>query len=230
MPIEMDQALGGINAFSHLSHPVLQQLAASAGMQRLSKGSVLFREGERADFLYGLVEGAVTLTSGSDQDETVADFMATGDLLLVPPALLRAPYMVSAQAASDLLVVMIPTSEFRRLVESEISLSVAVNQLLAKHWRLLLRQMLDTKTHDADTRLRNYLLDLAGSTKGSAHFTLPGTKKDLAAHLGVRSETLSRSLKRLASLGVRSSGSDFEIDDLAKLINTPTPTNRNNYG
>jgi CRP/FNR family transcriptional activator FtrB len=143
--------------------------------------------------------------------------MGAGDLLLVPPALLRAPYMVSAQAASDLLVVMIPAGEFRRLAESEISLSVAVNKLLAKHWRLLLRQVLQTKTHDADTRLKNYLLDLAGDTAGPAHLTLPGTKKDLAAHLGVRSETLSRSLRRLAPLGVRSTAGGVEIDDLARL-------------
>lgn len=217
MPIEMDQALGKISALSGLSPKIRTQLSALAGMQRVSKGSVLFREGERADFLYGLVEGTVTLFSGSAESETIAEFMGAGDLLLVPPALLRAPYMVSAQASSDLLVVMIPAAEFRRLAESEISLAVAVNRLLSTHWRLLMRQIIHTKTCDADTRLKNYLLDLAGKTSGTAQFRLWGSKKDLAAHLGVRQETLSRSLSRLARLGVRSNGSNIEIDDISRL-------------
>ncbi|MCP5411413.1 MAG: cyclic nucleotide-binding domain-containing protein [Alphaproteobacteria bacterium] len=217
MFIELNQALGKIAAFSKLPAPVLAQLQATAGMQRVSKGSVLFREGERADFVYGLVEGAVALTSGTDHDETVADFMAAGELLLVPPALLRAPYMVSAEATRDLLVIMIPAVEFRRLVEEEISICAAMNHLMARHWRLLLRQVIHAKIHDADTRLKNYLIDQAGKSSGPATVRLPGSKKDLAAHLGVRSETLSRSLKRLAALGVRSIGSDFVIDDLARL-------------
>lgn len=223
MPIEMDLALGRIDAFSGLSPEVLQQLKSLAGMQRVSKGSVLFREGERADFIYGLVEGALTLTSGPDHDESIAEFMGPGDLVLVPPALLQTAYMVSGHAASDLLIVMISAAEFRRLAETEITLSVALNRLLCIHWRLLLRQVLHTKTHDADTRLKNYLLDLAGKTVGPARVSLPGSKKDLAAHLGVRRETLSRSLKRLATLGVRSDGSEIAIDDLAKLQATPIP-------
>lgn len=222
MPMQMDSALGKIHAFSRLSPGVLQQLASLAGMQRVSKGSVLFREGERADFIYGVVEGAVTLTSGPDHNESIAEFIGPGDLVLVPPALLETAYMVSGYAASDLLIVMISAAEFRRLSETEISLSVALNRLLCTHWRLLLRQVLNTKTHDADSRLKNYLLDLAGKTSGPARITLPGSKKDLAAHLGVRRETLSRSLKRLAFLGVHSDGHEIAIDDLANLRATPT--------
>lgn len=217
MPLEMDQALGSISAFSGLSSEVLGQLAAIAGMQRIGKGSLLFREGERADFVYGLVDGAVTLTGGSNSDETIAEFMAAGDLLLVPPTLLRAPYMVSARAASDLLVVMIPAAEFRRLAETEISLSAALNLLLSTHWRHLLRQAINMRMHDIDTKLKNYLVELAAGSDGPARLALPSSKKDLAAHLGVRRETLSRSLKRLAPLGVRSRDGDIEVDDLARL-------------
>jgi CRP/FNR family transcriptional activator FtrB len=217
MPIDKDQALERIGVFSGLAHKVRSQLAAQAGMQRLSKGSILFREGERAEFLYGLVEGTVTLSSGAANNETIAEFMGPGDLLLVPPALLCAPYMVSGQAASDLLVVMIPAAEFRRLAQSDISLSAAINRMLSTHWRLLLRQIVHTRAYDADTRLKNYLLDLAGPATGKARFNLPGSKKDLAAHLGVRRETLSRSLTRLAQLGVHSNGNNIEIDDLSRL-------------
>lgn len=221
MPIEMDQALEKIEAFSGLSGGLRSRLAMQAGMQRLSKGSILFCEGERADFVYGVVEGTVSLASGPTESGIVAEFMGPGDLLLVPPVLLGAPYMVSAQATNDLLVLMIPAKAFRQLAETEISLAIAINRLLSKHWRLLLRQTIQAKTHDADTRLKNYFLDFAGRSSGPAGFVLPGSKKDLAAHLGIRQETLSRALTRLTRLGVYSNGNSIEIDDLSRLRPEP---------
>ena len=210
-------ALSRIASLRALPHPLLERLATAAGLQRIGKGSVLFREGERAHFIYGLVEGTVALESGPADEETIIDFLETGDILLVPPALLDTPYMVSGRAVSDLVVVMFSAEEFRHLAETEIALSAALNRLLSAHWRFLLRHLTYTKTQHADTRLAQYLSDLSGRDHGPVQFTLPGSKKDLAAHLGMTPATLSRSLKRLVALGVHSKGADIEIDDVARL-------------
>jgi CRP/FNR family transcriptional activator FtrB len=218
MATDRKDALRRIAAFSGLPRPVLARLAAFSGVQRVGKGSVLFRQGEPAHYVHGLVEGTVTLCGGSPDGEIVADFMAAGDLILVPPALLRLPYMVTALASSDLVVVMIPAEEFRRLAETEIDLAKALNRLMCGHWRLLLRHLIHAKTHNADTRLKNYLIDLAGKREGAARLVLPGSKKDLAAHLGVTPETLSRSLKRLAGLGVSTKGGEIQIKEMTRLV------------
>ena len=222
MPIETDEALTKITAFSGLPLPLLARLAGLAGIQRVSKGSILFQEGERAHYIYGIVEGSVALSSREKGGETVADFIAAGDLILVPPALLQLPYMVTAQATGDLLAVMLPAEEFRHLAETEIELSAALNRLLCGDWRLLLHHLLQAKTHSAEARLKNYLIDLAGRHKGPANLTLPGSKKDLAAHLGVTPETLSRSFKRLSRHGVSTNGTEIRIKDLMRLAPVAT--------
>jgi CRP/FNR family transcriptional activator FtrB len=92
-----------------------------------------------------------------------------------------------------------------------------------------LRQLTYAKSHDADTRLAKYLVDLSGRSAGPARLSLPGSKKELAAHLGMTPATLSRSLKRLSPLGVKTSGADIEIEDMARLCAThsrPIPEQR----
>jgi CRP/FNR family transcriptional activator FtrB len=210
-------ALARIASFSDLPHPLLDRLAEISGLQRISKGSILFREGEPAHFVYVLAEGSVSLLSGPRHEEIIAEFMEAGDIILIAPALLRLPYMVTAKAVTDLLVVMIAAEEFTRFSESELALSVALNRMLARHWRLLLRHLTQTKSRDADRRVIRYLMDNVGTTEGTACFVLPGSKKDLAAHLGITPETLSRSLKRLSRLGVTSTGPQMHIADVCRL-------------
>ena len=143
--------------------------------------------------------------------------MDTGDIVLVPPALLGLPYMVTAKAVTDLVAILIPAAEFRYMAETELALSVSLNRLLAAHWRFLLRHLTQTKSRGADMRLARYLMDSVGVIHGAAHFLLPGSKKELAAHLGMTPATLSRSLKRLGRLGVKTKGADLEIEDVARL-------------
>jgi len=216
-------ALLKIENLADLPRPLLERIAVVAGIQRIGKGSTLFREGENAYFVYGLVEGTVALESGPPGEETITDFLESGDILLVAPALLRLPYMVTGRAVTDLIVIMLPVEEFRHLAETEISLSSSLNNVLSKHWRLLLRHLTYAKTQSADMRLAKYLATLSGRTGGAARLTLPGSKKKVAAHLGVTPATFSRSLKRLSRLGVRSNGPEIEIDDVARLCAARTP-------
>jgi CRP-like cAMP-binding protein len=224
MAMNLVHALAGITAIAGLPQNLITRLAALSGMQRIGKGSTLFREGERAHFVYALVEGRASLINETTHDETIADFIGPGEIILVPPALLELPYMVTAKAMTDLLVVMIPAKDFRQMAETELSLAVALNRLQACHWRLLLRQLTQTKSRDADARLIQYLVDNAGTSAGPANFRLPGTKQDLAAHLGIAPATLSRAFKRLGGLGVTTAGSQIQIADISRLGPSPSPS------
>src|SRR5665213_3318823 len=152
MSIDKVTALSQVAAFSALPRPLIAKLAGISGLQRVGKGSTLFREGEHAHFVYAIVEGRVSLISGPEREETIADFMEAGDIILIPPALLGLPYMVTAKAVSDVLAVLIPATDFRHLAETELALSVTVSRILASHWRLLVRHLTQTKSRDADSR------------------------------------------------------------------------------
>jgi CRP/FNR family transcriptional activator FtrB len=217
MAAEKTIALRRVKAFSALPRALLGKIGEASGIQRLGKGSTLFCEGEKAHYVYVLMEGRVSLTSGLDCERATAGFAVAGEIILVPPVLLDIPYMVTATAVTDLVVMLIPARDLVRLVRAELALSVAVGRVVAEHWHSLILHLLQLRIRDADGRLLQYLLDGAGTNIGTAQFTLPTSKKDLAAYLCITPETLSRSFRRLSRLGVKTLGPQIRIEDVSIL-------------
>lgn len=211
------EAVGTIGAFAGLPTKLKRQIALLAGIQRVGKGATLFREGEAAHFVYAILEGHVALVSGDSGTDTIADFVGPGEIVLIPPALLDLPYMVSAKATTDVLALLLPAAAFRKLVNTEVAVAAAVTLVLARHWRLLVGQLKQVKTRDAGARLAQFFIDQTDAAAGTAHIKLATSKGQIAAHLGITPETLSRALKRLRRIGVRTQGSRVEIASIEGL-------------
>ena len=217
-----------VDLFAPLPDSSLERLADISGLQRFSNHAYLFREGEDPDFIYGLVEGGIVLVGGVNGQEAVIEFFGPGESILLPAALLGLPYLVSARATSDGQALLIPAGKLRHLIDEDVALAAQCARVLSKHWRVLIRQVKEIKTHSAAERLAKFLLSQADKTKGSASLVLPGMKKEVATRLGIKPETLSRTMKKLHEYGVETDGDTIRIASLERLATLINPSHLEN--
>lgn len=212
-----------IELFSHLPEASLNLLADVAGLQRFSNHAYLFREGEEPDFIYCFVEGGVVLVGGADGQEAVIEFFGPGESVLLPAALLGKPYLVSARATSDGQALLIPAGKLRQLLDTDVAIAAQCARALSRHWRVLISQIKEIKTHSAAERLAHFLVSQTSTKSGPVTLTLPGMKKEVATRLGIKPETLSRTLKKLKTFGVESDGDSIRIAAVERLATLTSP-------
>lgn len=203
--------------FAGLPEDSLARIAEVAGLQRFSNHGFLFREGEEPDFIYSFIEGGIVLVGGADGHEAVIEFFGPGESVLLPAAILGLPYLVSARATSDGQALLVPASKLRQFVDEDVAIAAQCARVLSRHWRGLIGQIKEIKTHGAAERLAHFLIAQTDKTTGPATLILPGMKKEVATRLGIKPETLSRTLKKLREYGVESEGDSIRIASLERL-------------
>lgn len=207
-----------VTLFSGLRSEQLAEMAEVAGMHRFAAHGYLFREGEAPDFVYAVLSGSVALLMRDGTRDSVIDFVGPGGLLPLPSALLKTPYVVSARATTDGQAMLMPSAMFRQFVQNDRVLSQRCAAEMARSWLMLVAQMRDARSQTAIERLVHFLVEQSGREAGPATLTLPGMKKEIAARLGIKPETLSRTLKKLSAYGVDSKGDTVRVADLERLV------------
>jgi CRP/FNR family nitrogen fixation transcriptional regulator len=175
--------------------------ARAAGLQRhLTKGEELFAEGDGADYFYKVVSGAVrTYKLLNDGRRQIDEFHLAGDIFGLEPG---EEHRFSAEAVDDVTVVAFRRRRFETLVHDDPALG---NEVMTSMMRSLQRahdhmMLLGRKT--AQEKIATFLLDIARRMPSDNCFDLPMQRSDIADHLGLTIETVSRTLTQLARDGV----------------------------
>lgn len=173
----------------------------------LPKGTVLFEQGDEPEFLHILLAGSIGLQAhGEGGEPTLVEIFGAGEVFLAPAVMLNLPYLASATALTEVRVLMVPAEAFREAYGRSLPLCRATAELLARHWRLMVDQVVDLKVHDAETRVTRFLERRASKEAGAAGPHLPEPRIAIAARLGMTPETLSRTLTALEKKGKLSRG------------------------
>lgn len=218
-PLRADEiaVVARVPLFSGLPAESLPAILGEARVVRYVRGKYLFHQGDEPHALRVLLEGQVGLTGSSDGGETVVEIMDAGEAFIIAAVLTGKPFLMGALALTPCRVLELPREPLLKAIMGSPDLALSMLTSMARHFRMLVREVKVLKLHTASQRLAGYLLSLTTKRRGSAILRLPHNKGLIAQRVGVRAETLSRVFTTLRDQGVVVDGNTVAIVDLARL-------------
>ena len=201
-----------------LDRAALVELLEHAAVRRFERNAVLFLQDEPAERFYIVLEGWVRLyrETAEGQESTIA-ILTRGESFAEATMFIGGTYPVTAAVVDGARLLMIRAQPFLRRLRANPDLALSMLASMSVHLRRLVRQVEQLTVRSSTERLADFLLKLAPGRGGSATIELPWDKALVATRLGMRPETLSRSLARLRDLGVEAQGGQIKIQQLEAL-------------
>ncbi len=202
MSLKPPDILANCVLFKGLDRGLLDLLAAEAVTAKFAKNQQVFRQGEECPGLYVVGSGLVRIFKyAPNGKEHVLHFAEPGKTFAEVAAMGDFPCPAYAEAVDETVCALIPTHRLRALLRRSHELCLQLLEGMSRWVHQLIGLLEDLVLRDASGRVARHLL-AADPTNATGEFTLPMLKKDLASHLNLTSETLSRTLRRLAETGL----------------------------
>jgi CRP-like cAMP-binding protein len=181
-------------------------LRSGARRRRYTKGTTLVHQGVVPDRVLIVLSGRIKVARATeDGREALFAFAADGDLVGELSAIDGSPYSATVTALEPVEALVIPHSDFKRLLEQDATLSLAVLRVVARRLRGADRQRVDFAALDTVGRVARGLLELAERfgerAADGVRITLPISQEELAGWTGSSREAVSRSLQVLRQAG-----------------------------
>ncbi len=183
----------------------------------------LIHQGEAADFLHVVVEGAVELFSSWEDRECTMGIVRPVGTFILAACIRDAPYLMSARTLERSRIVLVPASDVRAVFRRDPDFAFSTINELAGCYRAMVRHAKGLKLRTSRERIASYLLRQSRVLNNATSYLLPVEKRVLASYLGMTAENLSRTLKSLVDDGVRIDGNRVIITDRARLTEVARP-------
>ena len=166
----------------------------------LARGEEVFAEGEPSDYFYKVVSGTVrTYKLLSDGRRQIDEFHLAGDIFGLEPG---EQHRFSAEAVDDATVAMFRRRRFAAIAQEDPTLGDQVMASLMHNLQRAHDHMLLLGRKSAQERIATFLLDMSKRIAKGDSFDLPMQRSDIADHLGLTIETVSRTLTQFARNGL----------------------------
>lgn len=218
--IRPEQFLARLPLFAGLGGSELGRLAAATTRRELKRGEFLFRQGEPCTGFYVAVHGRVALSSRPPQGrERVHDIVGPGRSFAEAIMFLERPYIVSAKALGDALVLHVAKDAVFAELERNPGFARRIIATLSEKLHAAVRELDTYALGSGEQRFAAWLLSAAvPADQGAVSVTLPAPKRTIASRLNLSAEHLSRILRHLVAEGlIEVRGRSVEIPDLARL-------------
>lgn len=186
--------------FSNLTYEEMMEVARITKEKTFEKGEMLYMAGDKGEKLYVIHSGKVKITrltdSGKEQVIRVlgpGDFM--GELSLFSPLSLTD----NGEALSKTVACMIDGKKLKELMKKYPTIAFKIMEELSQRLEKAENLIENISLYGVERRLALTLINMANE-KGEV--VLKMSKRDLASHLGMSQETLSRKLTAFQDMGI----------------------------
>ncbi len=165
-----------------------------------AKDQAIFAEGDRAAFVYKVLSGVVrTSKLLSDGRRQIDAFHLAGDIFGIEAG---DEYRFCAEAVGDCVVIAYRRNNLGALTGTDAQFAQELTMGMMRSLIRAQNHMLLLGRKSALEKIATFLLDLAGRTADGDAVDLPMSRGDIADHLGLTIETVSRSFTQLERQGV----------------------------
>jgi CRP-like cAMP-binding protein len=208
----------GTALFDSLEPKLFADILNVASLRKVSRGEVLFLQGDPAKYCYIVLEGWVKLYRLMPRgDEAIVAIFTRGQSFAEAVAFLGESFPVSGETITEGRLLCIPIDVLTGMIVSNPRIALAMLASISKHVHHLVQQIAELKSHTGPQRVAEFLVSLAPVEAGPCTISLPYDKALIAGKLGMKPESLSRSFARLKEVGVMIQQTRVAIDDVAQL-------------
>ena len=202
--------------------PVLSQASAAsretlmrhALLRHVERGTCIFSHGAAAESGYILMGGWIKITRTQPCGAiSILTLHAPGETFGFADSIRRLPRSATAEAATDCTVLSVSARSICQTMRSDSSFGNAILSHSFQQNDSLLQQLEALKIFSGIQRLACFLLRHAKPGNGRHIVRLPFHKHLVAHYLGLKPESLSRSLAKLKEYGVRTVPDGIEISN-----------------
>ena len=204
--------------FAGLPQDAFDALLAGAHIKGMTRGELLFVQGDPAHCCFVVLEGWVKLyrLTPSGGEAVVAVF-TRGQSFAEAAAFTDGRFPASGEAVTDGRMLRIQTGHLVRMIRENPDIGLAMLSSTSAHLHMLVQQIEQLKAKTGAQRVAEFLLSLCHGRDGPCEIHLPYDKVLIAGRVGMKPETLSRAFAKLRPLGVRIEQSHALIEDVERL-------------
>lgn len=182
--------------------PEVEGLVGIGITTQASPGQTIVLEGDPCSHCFRVLTGAVRLYKGTaDGRRQLIDFLVAGDCF----GLFGAFYTYSVEAITHATLSKTPRATLAAAVRQQPALADRLIELAAAKLARAHEHMLLLGRKNAQEKVTSLLLELArriGADQARPSFRLPISRREMADHLGLTIETVSRTMTRLREEGL----------------------------
>jgi CRP-like cAMP-binding protein len=177
---------------------VADELGLMGSKMTYGRNEEIFGEGEPAEYLYQVVSGAVRTSKILDDGRRqVSAFYVPGDFFGLEAG---AEHASSCEAITNTTVLVFKRSALVERAKRDSSIA-------RKLWEITAAELGRAQDHilqlirSAEERVSSFLLKMAARTRMTNELDLPMSRQDIADHLGLTIETVSRTMTHFTAAG-----------------------------